>query len=120
MEYMSAMKKRSAIVREWQLFLEEYPILVTPFCLSLPYKVNEDLKGDERVKDILIDMQPSYAFNFLSLPAAIAPMGIHEDVPYAVQIVGQKFREDMILDAAQVIQQQVGILPEKLWAREDK
>jgi amidase len=113
--YMNAMKARTTILRQWQLFLEQYPIVITPFSLSLPYRVDEDLEGDEKVAEILTDMQASYAMNFLGLPAAIAPIGLHEGVPYGIQIVGQKFREDMVLDAAETIQAQVGILPEKLW-----
>jgi len=115
--YMNAMKARTAILRQWQQFLEQYPIVVTPFSLALPYLVDEDLEGDEKVVEILNDMQCSYAMNFLGLPAAIAPMGVHEGVPYGIQIVGQRFREDMVLDAAEAIQAHVGILPEQLWNR---
>jgi len=113
--YMNAMKARTAILRQWQHFLEQYPIVLTPFSLALPYQVDEDLGGDEKVAEMLNDMQCSYAMNFLGLPAAIAPMGIHDGVPYGIQIVGQRFREDMVLDAAEAIQAQVGVLPEKLW-----
>ncbi len=77
--------------------------------------MDEDLGGDEKVAEMLNDMQCSYAMNFLGLPAAIAPMGSHEGVPYGIQIVGQRFREDMVLDAAEAIQAQVGVLPERLW-----
>ena len=42
-------------------------------------------------------------------------LALHEGVPHGVQVVGQRFREDMCLDAAEVIQRQVGIMPEKLW-----
>jgi amidase len=115
--YMNAMKARTAILRQWQHFLERYPIVITPFSLALPYQVDEDLGGDEKVAEILNDMQCSYAMNLLGLPAALAPMGIHEGVPYGIQIVGQRFREDMVLDAAEVIQRQVGILPERLWRK---
>jgi len=113
--YMNAMKARTAILRQWLHFLEKYPIVLTPFSLALPYQVNEDLGGDEKVTEILNDMQCSYAMNLLGLPAAIAPMGVHEGVPYGIQIVGQRFREDMVLDAAEAIQAQVGVLPERLW-----
>ncbi len=115
--YMNAMKARTAVMRQWQHFLEQYPIVITPFSLALPYHVDEDIEGDEKVAKILNDMQASYAMNFLGLPAALAPMGIHEGVPYGIQIVGQRFREDMVLDAAEVIQRQVGILPERLWRK---
>ncbi len=115
--YMNAMKARTTILRKWQHFLEQYPIVVTPFSLALPYRVDEDLEGDKKVAEMLNDMQCSYAMNFLGLPAAVAPMGVYEGVPYGIQIVGQRFREDMVLDAAEAIQSHVGILPERLWEK---
>ena len=113
--FMRALMARTTHLRRWQRFLAQYPIVVTPFSLALPYLVDKDLEGDEKVAEIMTDMQPSYSINFLGLPAALAPIGIHKGVPHGVQIVGQRFREDMVLDAAEAIQRQVGILPEKLW-----
>jgi len=42
-------------------------------------------------------------------------MGLHDGVPHGLQIVGQRFREDICLDAAEVIERQVDIMSEKLW-----
>ena len=35
-----------------------------------------------------------------------------------MQIIGQRYREDLILDALEAIEQRVGILVHQLWARE--
>jgi amidase len=35
-----------------------------------------------------------------------------------VQLIGRRCREDLCLDAAQAIENEVGILAEQLWARE--
>jgi amidase len=43
----------------------------------------------------------SYAMNFMGLPAAIVQANENDGQPVGVQIVGRRFREDMILDAAQ-------------------
>jgi len=117
--YMRALKERTAHLRQWQRFLDQYPIVVSPYSLALPYPVDEDLKGDQRVANIMTDLLTSVSINCLGLPAAIAPIGIHEGVPYGIQLVGQRFREDMVLDAAEAIQSQVGILPEKLWLKKE-
>ena len=45
-------------------------------------------------------------------------MALVNNLPSGVQIVGRKFREDLILDAMQVIEDKVGVMCEKLWARE--
>jgi amidase len=51
----------------------------------------------------------------MGLPAGVVPTGLIEDRPSAVQIVGQRFREDLILDALEVIEAAVGVLSPRLW-----
>ena len=36
-----------------------------------------------------------------------------------MQIIGQRYREDLILDALEAIEHRVGILVHQLWAREE-
>jgi amidase len=48
----------------------------------------------------------------------VAPVGLIEGLPAGVQIIGARYREDLILDAMQAIEQRVGILVHQLWARE--
>ena len=59
------------------------------------------------------------AINYLSLPAGVVAMDLIEDRPAAVQIVGQRYREDTICDALVSIQDRCGRLTDQLWARED-
>jgi hypothetical protein len=51
----------------------------------------------------------------------VGAMSMMELVAHAagvlVQIVGRRFREDMILDAAEAVERQVGIMAQRLWAR---
>ena len=44
--------------------------------------------------------------------------GLADGVPIGVQIIGQRFREDRCLDAAQAIETATGVLAPQLWARE--
>jgi amidase len=46
------------------------------------------------------------------------PIGLVEGLPAAIQIVGRRFREDLILDAMEVVESHVGVLAKQLWARE--
>jgi amidase len=58
-----------------------------------------------------------YSVNVLGLPAAAVPTGLADGVPVGVQIIGQRFREDLCLDAAQAIETAVGVLAHQLWAK---
>jgi amidase len=50
------------------------------------------------------------AVNTLGLPAVALPVGIQQGLPQAVQLIGPRYREDICLDAAAAIEDQVGIL----------
>jgi amidase len=41
-----------------------------------------------------------------------------EGLPAGVQLIGRRYREDMILDAMTAIEARVGVLTRELWARE--
>ena len=58
----------------------------------------------------------SYGINYLGLPAGVVPVDLVEDLPAGVQLVGRRFREDVILDAMAAIEQRAGSLVKRLWA----
>jgi amidase len=60
----------------------------------------------------------SIAFNYTGLPAGNIPANYNDGLPVGVQIVGPRFREDMILDALEEIESRVGVMAERLFARE--
>lgn len=113
-EMLQAMGQRSHFVREWQLFLERRPLVLTPFLLGPIHGWNRDAEGVEGARAVLGRGQYSFAINFLGLPAGHVTAGYHDGMPVGVQIVGGRFREDMILDALEVIERQVGSAASKL------
>lgn len=115
--YMRGLMARTRILREWLLFLEDHPLVLAPLLLKPSFRVDEDLEGGEKGLELISALQPSFSINALGLPAAVAPIGLHEGVPYGVQIIGRRFREDMCLDAAEVIEGKVGILSKQLWGQ---
>ena len=74
------------------------------------YGLHEDAEGREQVHNIFRASMHSYSINYLGPLAAIAPTGLHEGLPMAVQIVGRRFREELCLDAAEAIEREVGVL----------
>jgi len=116
--YMKAIAERSRHIRNWMLFLEQYPLVLMPTSVRKTPEVNADLGGDQRVKDLFWnDLRFISSMNVLGLPAAVVPVGLHEGTPVGVQIVGSRYREDMCLDAAEAIEDKVGVLTRQLWAR---
>ena len=115
--YMAGVAARSALVREWNVFLAEYPLVLTPFLMRpmYDYDYDETLAG---TRDLFASAIYSYGINYMGLPAGNVPMGLVENRPAGLQIVGQRFREDLILDALEAIESRTGVLSHTLWERD--
>ena len=55
-------------------------------------------------------MRMAMAVNALGLPAVAVPVGVAHGIPQAVQVIGPRYREDLCLDAAQAVEERLGIL----------
>jgi amidase len=116
--YMAALARRARVIREWVMFLERYPLILAPVSVKPPWPVGADLRGDAAVREIFWnDFRFTSAISLLGLPAAATPVGLVGGHPVGVQIIGQRFREDLCLDAAAAIEARVGVLTRQLWAR---
>lgn len=112
-----AMARRATYVRAWTEFLAEYPLVLTPFLPNPPFRWNRDEEGLEGVREVLGSAIWSYSMNFMGLPAGNVPAHFADGLPIGVQIVGRRFREDMILDACEAVEAKAGIMAERLFSR---
>jgi amidase len=118
-DYMRACADRNRLVRKWMAFLEHYPLVLVPVSLEPVMGVGDDLVGFERMGEILRAQQMLVAVNFLGLPAVAIPVGLAGNVPIGVQIIASRYREDLCLDAASVIEEAVGVLVPRRWDADD-
>jgi amidase len=100
---------RQHVLRAWGEFLETRPLVVGPICTDPPFEVGSDL-GDGRVAETIRGMRLALAVNALGLPAVAVPVGIGDGLPQVVQVIGPRFREDLCLDAAAVLEERAGTL----------
>ncbi|MBO9420879.1 amidase family protein [Labrenzia sp. R4_2] len=117
-ELLRQMAQRSHFIRQWNLLLEDYPLVLTPFLPSPTYAWNRDAEGKDGIMEVLGCGIWSFAMNYMGLPAGIVSPSMHDGLPVAVQMVGRRFREDMILDALEAIETRTGIMAHKLFDRE--
>ena len=112
--YMQGVADRLGIIRAWNVFLDDYPLVLTPFLMrpTYDYDYDETFAG---TKDIFDSAIYSYGINYMGLPAGNVPMGFVDERPCGIQLVGQRYREDLILDAMQVVEDKVGVLTKTLW-----
>jgi amidase len=117
LDFLRAIADRNRFVRAWTMFLADYPLVLTPFLPAPIFTWNRDEQGADGVREVLGSALYSYSMNFMGLPAAIVPASENDGQPVGVQIVGRRFREDLILDAAEAVERAVGVMAERLWAR---
>ena len=117
--YRVGIKERTTMTREWNIFLDEYPLVLTPYFMQPTPTWDCDAKSFEQTKDVFRAAMYSTGTNFLSLPAGVVPIGLVESLPTGIQVVGRRYREDLILDAIEAIENRVGILTHQLWAQEE-
>jgi amidase len=115
--FRAGLAEKTKMARSWNLFLEAYPLLLTPFLMRPLYSWNYDAEGYTQTKDLWDAAIYSYGINYLGLPAGFVPAGMVEDLPAGVQVVGRRFREDVILDAMDAIEMRAPRLVDRLWAR---
>jgi amidase len=116
--YIAGFADRTRLLREWNLFLEEHPLVVTPFMMRPSYDHDYDSRGLAEVTDFFDSAIYSTGINYLGLPAGVIGMDLVEDRPAAIQVVGRRFREDTICDALAAIEARNGVLAHRLWARD--
>ncbi|MEO0381373.1 MAG: amidase [Pseudomonadota bacterium] len=122
-ELLSMLAKRTHYARVWSLFLEEYPLVLTPFMLKPFFAPGRDAEGAAGVRDALGGGHWSFILNFLGLPGGNLPTHIADlpggPQPIGVQIAGRRWREDLIVDAMQAIETMIPPTCETLWPRLD-
>ena len=116
-DYRSGLADRTRMMRQWNVFLDQYPMVLTPFLMRPIYPWNYDAQGREQTKDLFDASVYGYGINYLGLPAGVVPIDLVEGLPAGVQLVGRRFREDLILDAMAAVEQRAGCLVKELWAR---
>ena len=117
-DLLLAMAKRNYYHRQFNLMFQDYPLVLTPFLPAPTYAWDRDTQGIEGVRETLEAGIYSIAFNYTGLPAGNIAASYNDGLPIGVQIVGARFREDLILDACEEIETRVGIMARHLFARE--
>lgn len=116
--YMQAVAYRARLMRRWFEFLEDWPIILAPVSVQPTPAFDADLVSTEAVRRIFgNDLRFNMAVSALGVPVATTPIGYVDGAPIGVQLIGQRFREDVCLEAAAAIEARLGLPVHELWAR---
>ncbi len=104
-DFFEDQEKRSSIFDKIQNILNKFDLLITPTlaCLPVLNGVDGNTKGPEKVNgeevDPLIGWCLTYPFNFSGHPAASIPVGKVDEFPIGMQVIGNRFKDDLLLAA---------------------
>ncbi|MGZ6840373.1 MAG: amidase family protein [Frankiaceae bacterium] len=91
----------------WAQFLHDHPVVLSPVCCERPWLIDADIA---RVEEIAAAMRMVVAVNVLGLPSCAVPVGCDDGLPQGVQLIGARFREDLLLDAAQAVEDRAPVI----------
>lgn len=121
LEHLQVIARRTHYAREWARMQQNYPLVLTPFLPQPFFAPGRDTEGAEGVREVLGAALWSYSMNYMGLPAGNLPARLAElpqgPVPIGVQIVGRRWREDLVVDAMCAIEDRLGALAPQLWQR---
>jgi amidase len=108
--FRKAMARRSTILREWMLFFEKFPIVLTPISWRKPFAIDADQHGREAMRAIVEANNPMFVLPLLGLPGLAVPTGLAENLPMGVHLIGGRYDEERLLVAGEVIEARCGRL----------
>ena len=99
-----ALASRSTLLRAWMLFFEEYPLVLVPVSCEPPFPAGHDQGDDDTLDRLVTAQRAQFPAACLGLPGISVPTGIAAGLPMGVQLIAGRFREDLLLDAAEIIE----------------
>jgi amidase len=103
-QLLAANTERHALAREWSVFMYDVPLVVTPVSSQQPFAVGFDT-DPANVQALLGHFECLVAVNLLGLPAAVIGTGFAGGLPQSVQLIGPRYREDLCLAAAALVEE---------------
>ena len=104
MFYMKALKVRTLIKQDFQQIFKEADAIVSPTMPTPAFKIGDLV--DDPFKMYMMDVL-TCPVNIAGLPAISLPCGFDGDLPIGFQIIGDYFDENLILNMAYQLEQQL-------------
>jgi amidase len=104
-EMSAAFIRRHSIATDWSVFQDDYPIILGPTWTRVTPAHDYDLAAGS-LPALLQTIRPVAPANLLGLPSICVPSRLDAatGLPIGVLVGGRRFREDLCLDAAAIIE----------------
>jgi amidase len=101
---IDALQMRATLTRQWQLFLQDYPVLLCPVSAELPFPDLLDVQSPDAFRRVMEAQLTQVGLPLMGLPGLTVTTGLVGKTPVGVQLVAGRYREDLLLEAGEVIE----------------
>lgn len=103
--YKKAQKVRTLVMKEFDKGFQKYDVILTPTSPTVAFDIGS--KSDNPLEMYLADIC-TVSVNVAGLPAISIPVGVDKQgMPIGMQLIGDKFQEETILNVAYTLEQKI-------------
>ena len=112
---MELFQQRATVTRQWQLFMQQYPLLLCPPSAELPFPDQLDVESEDAFKRVYDAQLTQIGLPLTGIPGLCVTTGfVQSDAdkalqPVGVQLIAQRYREDVLLHAGKLLEADVSV-----------
>lgn len=109
-QFVALQAARHGVARRWNLWFQEFPVLITPTWALPAFTHGTDIAGQAGALTTFETIRPALPQNLLGLPAVVVPGGLADGLPVGVQVSGARYTDLRCLSVAEQIEAAVSPL----------
>ncbi|MEC7258816.1 MAG: amidase, partial [Pseudomonadota bacterium] len=106
--FLKAYAQRSALLRKWQMFFEDYPLVLTAVTWSKPMPAEHDVSEGLSNDWFRRATAPMSGTPTLGLPGLTVPVGSRPGVPIGVQLLAGRHQDKRLIAAGAALERAIG------------
>ncbi|PJE38724.1 amidase [Pseudooceanicola lipolyticus] len=106
--FLAEFARRSTLLRQWQVFFQEYPLVLTATNWAKPYVDDYDVSPGADGDWFRRTCAPMTGTPIIGLPGISVPVGTRPGAPMGVQLLANRFGDRLLLEAAAVLERAMG------------
>lgn len=108
-DFSGSLTNRASVLRKWQQFLDIYSVILAPVSSELPFPQLLDTRDTESYQHVWNAQLTQIVVPYLGLPALTLSMSFNNATPVGIQLIANRFREDVCLAVAEELESLLGI-----------